>query len=72
MVSSEITTRLTAARILAGYKYQKDAAVALGLHKYCVSRWERGTAEPRPEQYRACARVYNRSVDWLMGLEESV
>lgn len=48
---------------------QKHVAIEVGVKSPSVSNWESGKTTPTPENYIAMARLFNVSVDYLMGLD---
>lgn len=48
---------------------QKQVAIEVGVKSPSVSNWESGKTTPTPENYIAMARLFNVSVDYLMGLD---
>lgn len=48
---------------------QKQVALEVGVKSPSVSNWESGKTTPTPENYIAMARLFNVSVDYLMGLD---
>lgn len=64
-MSTSIGQRLKAAREAAGLTQEK-AAAQIGVSMMTVSRWERGQHVAEGAQLGAAARVYGRSVDWIL------
>lgn len=60
--------RIKEARKSAGLS-QKYVAMTLGVAGPSVSNWESGKTKPTPENYAALARLFDVSVDYLMGIE---
>lgn len=48
---------------------QKQVAIEVGVKSPSVSNWESGKTTPTPENYIAMARLFNVSVDYLMGID---
>ena len=48
---------------------QKQVALEVGVKSPSVSNWESGKTTPTPENYMAMARLFNVSVDYLMGID---
>lgn len=48
---------------------QKQVALEVGVKSPSVSNWESGKTTPTPENYIAMARLFNVSVDYLMGID---
>jgi transcriptional regulator with XRE-family HTH domain len=62
--------RIKLARETAGLN-QAELAERLSVEPPTVSRWENGVNEPRPSQLIKLAKIVNRSVDWIKGIDES-
>ena len=58
--------RLKAARELAGYVTQEDAAKALGVQAERYRRWERAETEPAIDKLVEIGKVFKVSVDLLI------
>lgn len=54
-------------RIAHGFKTQKDLADALFVNQTAVSQWERGATRPTSEMQMKLSRLYNVSIDYLLG-----
>lgn len=62
--------KIKEARKAAGLS-QKYVALALGVAGPSVSNWESGKTQPTPENLKALANLFNVSVDYLLGMEET-
>ena len=62
---------LAAARVDAGMT-QAEVARALKVSKNTVVSWEKGTSEPKISQLRSLCTLYNRPVDDIFLLSESI
>ncbi len=58
------------ARMAAGLS-QKYVAASLGVAAPSVSNWESGKTSPTPENLSALADLFNVTIDYLLGREES-
>ena len=67
---SRIAERLRAAREHAGLS-QGQVAKMLGLHRPTVSEIEAGRRRVTAEELTECARIYDVSVVWLTGGDET-
>lgn len=65
-----IAKRFVDARLRAGFELVADAAAALDIPVMQLYRYERGTSEPRLKVLRKMRRVYNVSIDELVGWSE--
>lgn len=54
-------------RIAHGYKTQKELADALFVNQTAVSQWERGATRPTSEMQIKLSKLYNVSIDYLLG-----
>lgn len=54
-------------RIAHGFKTQKDLADALFVNQTAVSQWERGATRPTSEMQIKLSKLYNVSIDYLLG-----
>lgn len=54
-------------RIAHGYKTQKELADALFVNQTAVSQWERGATKPTSEMQLTLSKLYNVSIDYLLG-----
>lgn len=61
--------RLKSARINAGLT-RKDVAERLKISVSAISYWERGITIPTLENMVELKKMYNKSIDWLIGLEK--
>ncbi len=59
--------RLAKARERAGFKTQKDAAKAVGISLSVLNRYEKEVNRPDWEMLAQIAKVYDVSVDYLVG-----
>ena len=50
---------------------QKQVAIEVGVKSPSVSNWESGKTTPTPENYIAMARLFDVSVDYLLGREDA-
>ena len=50
---------------------QKQVALEVGVKSPSVSNWESGKTTPTPENYIAMARLFDVSVDYLLGREDA-
>ena len=50
---------------------QKQVALEVGVRSPSVSNWESGKTTPTPENYIAMARLFNVSVDYLLGRDDA-
>ena len=50
---------------------QKQVAIEVGVKSPSVSNWESGKTTPTPENYIAMARLFNVSVDYLLGRDDA-
>ena len=50
---------------------QKQVALEIGVKSPSVSNWESGKTTPTPENYMAMARLFNVSVDYLLGRDDA-
>lgn len=66
-MSKEIGSRLAALRKERGYS-QETLAEELNVSRQAISKWERGEASPDTENLIALARLYQVSIDTLVGL----
>jgi transcriptional regulator with XRE-family HTH domain len=62
--------RLKSERIHSGYT-QVDVATKVGIQQAAVSSWERGVCFPSHERTLKLARIFDVSVDWLLGRQGS-
>lgn len=51
---------------------QKQVAIEVGVKSPSVSHWESGKTKPKQENYIALARLFNVSVDYLMGADSLI
>ena len=49
---------------------QSEVALAINRQKYNVGNWEQGRAEPSTDDLIKLAKLFNVSVDYLLGLED--
>lgn len=61
--------RLVELRKKHGYS-QEELAAALGLSRQSISKWERSEASPDTDNLIALAKLYNMSLDELLGIKE--
>lgn len=54
-------------RIAHGFKTQKELADALFVNQTAVSQWERGATRPTAEMQMKLSKLYNVSIDYLLG-----
>lgn len=54
-------------RIAHGYKTQRELADALFVNQTAVSQWERGATRPTSEMQIKLSKLYNVSIDYLLG-----
>ena len=66
----EIANRLTALRKQNGYS-QEELADKLNVSRQAVSKWERGESSPDTDNLIALAKLYNVSLDELLGLSNN-
>ena len=66
-----IANRLVELRKKNGYS-QEELANKLGLSRQAVSKWERAEASPDTDNLICLAKLYNVSLDELLGSDESV
>lgn len=59
--------RLKELRIKHGYKSQKDLAATLFVNQTAISQWERGTTTPSPPMLLQLSKLFNVSVEYLLG-----
>ena len=64
------SARLREARQRAGYATLDEVAHALGVTREGYGRLERGRVMPRADVLLRVARLFNVSVDWLLGLRD--
>ena len=50
---------------------QKQVAIEVGVKSPSVSNWESGKTTPTPENYIAMARLFDVSVDYLLGRDDA-
>lgn len=50
---------------------QKQVALEVGVKSPSVSNWESGKTTPTPENYIAMARLFDVSVDYLLGRDDA-
>ena len=50
---------------------QKQVAIEVGVKSPSVSNWESGKTTPTPENYIAMARLFNVTVDYLLGRDDA-
>lgn len=62
----EFKTRLKELRIEKGFS-QLEIANVLNMSKMAISHWEKGNSEPSIEQLKILARMFDVSVDYLIG-----
>ena len=62
----EFKVRLKELRIENGYS-QIDIAKKLNMSKMAISHWENGNSEPSIEQLKILAKLFDVSVDYLIG-----
>ena len=68
-VAQELGERLREGRRRAGLR-QEQVAEAIGSHPVTVSKYERGVQDPSTELLSAMARLYQVSLDWLLGNDQ--
>ena len=61
--------RLRSCREQSGYS-QKQVAIEIGVKPPTVSQWESGVKKPSSENYIKLARLFNVSVDFLIGKDD--
>lgn len=54
-------------RIAHGFKTQKELADALFVNQTAISQWERGATRPTAEMQMKLSKLYNVSIDYLLG-----
>lgn len=52
-------------------KQQKDIAQAMGVAPSTISKLLKGTAEPSPDVLTKISKIFDVSIDWLLGISES-
>ena len=62
----EFKVRLKELRIESGFS-QVDIAKKLNMSKMAISHWEKGNSEPSIEQLKILSRIFDVSVDYLIG-----
>ena len=65
----EIANRLQKLRKEKGYS-QEQLAEHLGISRQAVSKWERAEASPDTDNLIELAKIYNVSIDVLLGLKD--
>ena len=65
-MTQELGGRLRDARRRAGLR-QEQVAEAIGTHPVTISKYERGVQDPSTDLLSAMARLYQVSLDWLLG-----
>lgn len=65
----ELANRLQKLRKEKGYS-QEQLADLLGISRQAVSKWERGEASPDTDNLIELAKLYNMSIDVLLGFKE--
>ena len=67
-MSNELAKRLRAARkAIHPEMTQKDVAQKFGRHASAITLWENGTNSPSPMQLLELSKMYNVSLEWLLG-----
>ena len=64
-------TRVRLARLVAGYRSQRELAQVLGVHHSAVSNWERGLQFAKVTDLYALAKVLGVTTDWLLAGDEA-
>ena len=65
----ELANRLIEFRKKAGYS-QDELANKIGVSRQAISKWERGESSPDTDNLIALAKLYNVSLDELVGIEK--
>ena len=60
----DFRSRFRRARILCGYS-QASLAKALDVHKFTISKWERGDCEPRSVRLVQIVDTLKTTIPWL-------
>lgn len=66
LIRDGFAKRLAAARIMAGFETQEDAAKALGIESERYRRWERAETEPGLDKLVNISKIFQVSLDLLM------
>ena len=67
MYKENFGKRLRIARIDAGYTQHQVASI-LNIPQSSISKYEKGTLEPKLEYLGTLAQFYNVSINWLLGV----
>ncbi len=62
----EFKVRLKELRIESGFS-QIEIAKKLNMSKMAISHWEKGNSEPSIEQLKSLAKIFDVSIDYLIG-----
>lgn len=65
-----VAERFRVCRLKAGLT-QQDVASILGIKQVSVLAWEKGKALPRADKLPEIAALYQTTVDYLLGKEET-
>lgn len=68
MYNKKFAIRIKQARLNNGYT-QQDVANITGISRTNITKYENGNLEPTLNILGALAKLYNVSIDWLLGIK---